>query len=689
MSVRAALLAAGSIALAAPVLADQPHLPGNEDIRHVRSFSTPQLSPDGKRVLVALNDDTASGAASHLWVVDLAANTARQLTFSPSGEKRGEKAGRWSADGSTVLFLAKRGDHTQLFRLPMAGGEAEPYDLKVVPQADRSQGPDALPPRTDSPPAKPAEALAIDVESFIPSPDGALIAVLAKDPETPGEKKQSEDKADAVPVDHDPHGTRLYLLDTASKEIKPAAIPANVEKVAWNDAGTQLIAIAEAPNNQSDLGPARGAWRLDVKDPAHPSELSFLPKSVEDGAWSEDGKRFYFLAQAEQDAPPGYRDFYVATLADGAVRNLSGGLAGSVIDTAPLPVSDGAIQAVQIGSRQQVMRFAGGKRDLIKIESSAIRQFATNRARSGWVWLGGGSGTPDKVWFAEKLGQAPKSLPLPSLTPEDWIRTPAKVVRWKNDGIEIDGLLTLPPQAAQGKVPLILLVHGGPAGVWQDNYYPLNDFFLAQGWATLRPNPRGSTGYGAAFVAANQNDLGGGDYRDLMAGVDYVVANYPIDAARLGYYGYSYGGEMAGFVEGKTDRFKAIVSGAPVIDQFSEYGTEDGSWYDRWYYGLPWEHHEDAWRQSALSGVGSAKTPFLLLQGEADTVDPLGQSLEMYRALRQMGVPVEMVHYPRDNHGPLSGAINGNPVPEKWHGFDARQRIARFIQAEFDKARTP
>lgn len=682
MTFRATLLATGMLAFAAPALADQLHPPGNEDLRHVRSFSSPQLSPDGKRVLVVLSDDTASGAASHLWLVDLASNAARQLTVSPSGEKRGEKAGRWSADGSAVLFLAKRGDHTQLFRLPMAGGEAEPYDLKVVPQADRSLAPDA-------PSSKP-DPLAIDVDSFIPSPDGALIAVLAKDPETPGEKKQSEDKSDAMAVDQDPHGMRLYLLDTVSKELKPAAVPNDVQKIAWNTAGTQLIAITEAPNNQSDLGPARGAWRLDVKDPAHPSQLSFLPKSVEDGSWSEDGKHFYFLAQAEQDTPPGFRDVFVASLADGSVRTLSDGLAGSVIDTAPLPLADGAIQAVQIGTRQQVMRFAGGKREPVQIDGTAIRQLATNKARSGWVWVGGNSGVPDKVWFAEKLGQPGKLLPLPDLTPSDWTRNPAKLVHWKNDGFEIEGLLTLPPQAAQGKkVPLILLVHGGPAGVWQDNYYPLNDFLLAQGWATLRPNPRGSTGYGASFVAANKNDMGGGDYRDLMAGVDYVIANYPVDADRLGYYGYSYGGEMAGFVEGKTDRFKAIVSGAPVIDQFSEYGTEDGSWYDRWYYGLPWEHHEDAWRQSALSGVGNAKTPFLLLQGEADTVDPLGQSLEMYRALRQMGVPVEMVQYPRDNHGPLSSAINGNPVQEKWHGFDARQRIVRFIQAGFDKARTP
>jgi dipeptidyl aminopeptidase/acylaminoacyl peptidase len=125
------------------------------------------------------------------------------------------------------------------------------------------------------------------------------------------------------------------------------------------------------------------------------------------------------------------------------------------------------------------------------------------------------------------------------------------------------------------------------------------------------------------------------------------------------------------------------VSGAPVIDQYSEYGTENNSWYDRWYFGKPWEHPADAWRQSPLAGTARASTPFLLLQGEADKTDPLGQSEEMYRALRQAGVPVEMVTYPREDHGPLARAIFGYPSPEPWHGFDGRKRIVDFFEKAF------
>jgi dipeptidyl aminopeptidase/acylaminoacyl peptidase len=232
-------------------------------------------------------------------------------------------------------------------------------------------------------------------------------------------------------------------------------------------------------------------------------------------------------------------------------------------------------------------------------------------------------------------------------------------------------------------VPLVVEVHGGPLGAYDDRFDPFVDFLAGRGWAVLRANPRGSRGRGAAFAAANRNDLGGGDYRDIMAGLDAALKAAPLDPTRLALVGYSYGGEMAGFAEGRTTRFKAIVSGAPVIDQQSEYGTEESSWYDRWYFGRPWEHTDDAWRQSPLAGAGTARTPFLLLQGQADIEDPPGQSYEMYRALRQVGVPVELVTYPRDDHPALAKAIYGEPTKEPWHGFDARRRIVAFIEQAF------
>jgi dipeptidyl aminopeptidase/acylaminoacyl peptidase len=656
--------------------------PSNEDLRHVRAMSQPRLSPDGHSVLIQVTDATADGGKSHLWLVDVKQNTARQLTWSSAQEKRGEYEGRWMPDGDSILFLAHRGEHTQLYRLSMEGGEARPYDLKVTPPVDESTASDAIPPRTDSTAPK-VEPLAIDVESFGISPDGRQIALLARDPETPGEKKQHDDKADAVWVNHDPHGSRLYLLDSESEKLTPVAVPPDVHGIAWNRQGDSLIAIAEGMNNTGDLGPSNSAWMVTTADPAHPRQLKELPPTIQGGTWSEDGKHYYFLAQSEQDAPPGYHDLFLLTFADSKIRNLSSGFEGTMAHELPIPEANKILQAAQIGTHVAVVRFDAEKRDVVKFDTTTVTQLNSNSKQNGWVWLGSGSTQSPTLYYAEKLGHSPRALNALNLLPASWTPISSQVVQWKNEGQSIEGLLYLPPQATSGKVPMIVDVHGGPTGAFEDGYYAFIEFLVGQGWAVLRVNPRGSTGYGVAFAAANKNDLGGADYRDIMAGVDTVISRYPIDGNKLGLFGYSYGGEMAGFVEGKTDRFKAIISGAPVVDQSSEYGTEESSWYDRWFYGKAWEHEADAWRQSPLAEVSHAKTPFLLLQGEADKTDPLGQSEEMYRALRQMGVPVEMVQYPREDHGPLAGGIFGNPSPEPWHGFDGRQRIVKFYTTAF------
>lgn len=668
-------------------LADDAHFPSNEDLRHVRAMAQPHLSPDGRSVLIQVTDSTADGAKSHLWLVDIKQNTARQLTWSTPQDKRGEYAGRWMPDGNSLLFLAHRGDHTQLYRLPMEAGEARPYDLKIVPPVDASTLPDAIPPRKDSTPAK-SEPIAVDVENYAPSPDGKLIAVLARDPETPGEKKQHDDKADAVWVNHEQHGSRLYFLNPDDEKLTPVAIPPDVHGIAWSQQGDRLIAVAEGMNDAGDLAPADNAWMVTVSDPAHPSQIKELPATIQGGVWSKDAKSYYFLAQAEKDAPPGYHDLYMFTFADNGIKNLSANLDGTIGHALPIAVGDKVLAEAQTGMQITFLRIDDGKNDMvsrepIKFNTPVVGQLNTNARQDGWVWLGASSTQPMTLFYAEKLGREPKVLNTPALLPTNWPKVPSQLVQWKNEGLSIEGLLYLPPQASSQKVPLIVDVHGGPTGAFEDGYYPFIELLVGQGWAVLRPNPRGSTGYGTAFAAANKNDLGGADYHDIMTGVDAVIAKYAIDPNKLGLMGYSYGGEMAAFVEGKTDRFKAIISGAPVIDQHSEYGTESGSYYDRWFYGKPWEHASDAWRQSPLADAGHAKTPFLLLQGEEDKTDPLGQSQEMYRALRQVGVPVEMVEYPREDHGPLAGGIFGNPSPEPWHGYDGRQRILKFFKTAF------
>jgi dipeptidyl aminopeptidase/acylaminoacyl peptidase len=693
------VLLAAPFALVAVSAAQTPDaFPSNEVMRHYRTMGDPRLSPDGTAALIQVHDSTADGGKGHLWLVPVDGGEPRQLTYSPEGDKRGEGSGQWMPDGKSILFLAHRGEHTTLFRLPMAGGEAKPIEVKVAPLVDASKLPDAIPPaKADATPttagAKPAEAaaeIAVDIANYRVSPDGKWIALTAADPETPGEKQQKDAKADSVWVDHDLHGSRLYLLEVATDKVTHVPVPPDVDDIAWSRDSAQLLAVADAPNNLDDLGPAKSSWLVQLSDLQHPAALSALPPSIETAVWSFDGHSIFYIAQAARDTPPGFSDLYSYEVAGKTSRNLSDGLdtpalTGSIAG-GPIPlVSGGVLQPLESGVTLTLASFAAGRRqpEVLQLPAASITGVSTNATQSGWLLLGSSGGHPPTLYFTDRPGSPARALRTPPLVPDHTRSIVPKRIQWKNDGLTIDGLLYLPPEAATGRVPLVVEVHGGPLGAYSDRFAPLADFILGHGWAVLQPNPRGSTGRGAAFAAANKNDLGGGDYRDIMAGVDFVLKTEAIDPAKMALIGYSYGGEMAGFVEGKTDRFKAIVSGAPVIDQYSEYGTESASWYDRWYFGKPWEHPADAWRQSPLSGVPHAKTPFLLLQGEADSTDPLGQSLEMYRALRQAGVPVDLVTYPRDDHGPLANALYGNPVPEPWHGFDARQRMIAFIEKAF------
>jgi dipeptidyl aminopeptidase/acylaminoacyl peptidase len=711
----------------------QRHYPTTEDLRHIKAMGQPLLSPDGKLVLFTVTDATADGAKSHLWIVSTGSGEkARQITFSPPADKRGEHGARWAPDGSAIFFTAKRDEHTQLFRLDLRGGEAAPFDLKVKPVVDDSKEKNAIPPpdaekkagekkpedaagkaadekasdkKAGEKPADKAgekkgdaapEPLPIDVGGYEISADGKWLAVLARDPETPGEKKQKDAKADAQWEDHETHFIRLFIAalkpdGQLDGGLKPVAVEPQVRSAVWSPASDKLLAVAVPPNGLSDLGPADQAFVVDADDLDKPQKLGAVPPTVGAIAFSPDERTMVFTALTPEDAPPSYEELFALPRQTSGpkVIPLSTGFMGQLSGFGLYFTPDGSLVTVAgVGTRTIPVRIGldGSKAPMpIDLGASVVTGLNTNLKQTGWVWLADSGGEPEKMCFAQRLGDKCSPLATPELEPEHLRFVKPELVRWPapDGGFTVEGLLYMPEVAAGAKAPLIVDVHGGPFGAFGDRNDPFVAFLVGHGWAVLRPNPRGSSTYGTKFAAANKNDLGGGDYRDIMAGVDFVLGKYSLDPNRMALMGYSYGGEMAGFVEGKTDRFKAIVSGAPVIDQFSEYGTEGGSWYDRWYFGKPWEHLEDAWKQSPLSGAAKAKTPFLLIQGDSDTTDPVGQAQEMYRALRQEGVPVELVTYPREDHGPLAAGMFGRPSAEPWHGFDARQRLVEFIEKNF------
>ena len=230
------------------------------------------------------------------------------------------------------------------------------------------------------------------------------------------------------------------------------------------------------------------------------------------------------------------------------------------------------------------------------------------------------------------------------------------------DGTEIEAALVKPAATRAGaKLPLVLLVHGGPGSNFAVGYSwetAWAQMLASHGYQVLMVNPRGSNGYSEAFLKANRGDWGGGDYKDLIAVLDAVIARGETDPDRLGIGGWSYGGEMTEWAIGHTDRFKAAVAGAGVFDQAAEFETENEPQADEWYFGTPWEHPDIFARNSPSSFIRNARTPTLILDGELDKNNPVGQSTGLYRALKHFGVETELVLYPGEGHSPRKGSYN-------------------------------
>jgi dipeptidyl aminopeptidase/acylaminoacyl peptidase len=235
-----------------------------------------------------------------------------------------------------------------------------------------------------------------------------------------------------------------------------------------------------------------------------------------------------------------------------------------------------------------------------------------------------------------------------------------EVIRWKSkDGMDIEGVLTYPAGYQKGqKVPLIMNIHGGPTGVFNEGFigksglYPIA-VFASKGYAVLRPNPRGSGGYGRAFRFANYNDWGGKDYDDDQAGVDKVIDMGVADPDRMAIMGWSYGGFMTSWTITQTKRFKAAVVGAAVTNLWSFTGTADiQSFIPDYFNGEPWDNFEPYRKNSPITHIKNVVTPTLILHGEADDRVPVGQGYEYYNALKRQGGIAKMVVYPRQPHGP-------------------------------------
>ncbi|MCC6861594.1 MAG: S9 family peptidase [Bryobacterales bacterium] len=593
-------------------------------------------SPDGRMAVwtqsTAVMEGEKSEWVSQVWLGTTDGSRRFQLT-------RGEKsagAPSFSPDGRFVYFSSGRSGKPNLYRIAVDGGEAE-----MITDWKGSLG------------------------SYRVSPDGKWVAFTAID-EDKDEEKARKEKRDFRVIDDKPRNHALWLIPAeAGSEGKRAPRrltrePYHVTQFDWSP-DSRSIAYSHVPAPEADHWGKADLAEVAVESGAGRA-LANTAAAESDPHYSPDGR---FVAFVQTTAPPrwpGEERIAIVTRAGGEVRTLSltrderPNLAGWSPDSArvlfvesngtrnglyalPLDGPPLAVYETRRGVLQGLTLNAKGT------HAGAVFESPEEAPEAFVLALPGGKMT--------RVSEANTGLPKPP-TGE------TRLVRWKSkDGLEIEGLLTLPVGYQEGKrYPLILNIHGGPAGVFNESFtgrpgiYPLASL-AAKGYAVLRPNPRGSGGYGKKFRFANLHDWGGADYLDLMTGVDHLVATGVADPDRLAVMGWSYGGFMTSWVVTQTKRFKAAVIGAAVTNLWSFTGTTDISGFLPDYFrGEPWENFAGYQKHSPMSHVKGVTTPSLILHGEADLRVPVSQGYEFYNALKRQGVTARMVVYPRMPHGP-------------------------------------
>lgn len=618
---------------------DTKNLLKPEDFLTLRSLQDPQLSPDGSKVaFVASNPQTGEKRVRHIWLLDVATGTARQLTYS----EKSENYPRWSPDGKRLAFLSNRGgEYEQIYLLRIEGGEASPLTKEKA-----------------------------SVDAFAWAPDGKSIAYIASDPKTEAEEKKEKEKDDARVADKDDKQGRLRVLDLATNESR-ALTPATwrVEGLDWMADGQGLFVIGtRKPASDRFEDSIYAVWLRGGQD-----EIRAPHGPISDIHVSPDGRLVSFLG-ARDDGPNPF-DLWVIGTEGGVARNITGASLDRQVDEYHW-TKEGAV----------LVNFSEGFRNRLALytregERKDLKEFTTNPgpfsvSGDGTIaFVGQTATTPQEIWLLKPTGEPQQRTHLHA----EWkheLATP-EITHYKSfDGQEIEAAL-LKPKAYDGKakLPAIVLVHGGPTGRWQDSVEPWGQMLAARGYAVLYPNVRGSTGYSEKFIEMNRADWGGADFKDVMAGVQNMLDMGIADSNRLGIGGWSYGGYMAEWAVTQTDKFRAAVSGAGMANLISEFGTERGPAYDEWFFGVPYEHPENFLNSSPFIHFKAAKTPTLIFQGENDPIDPIGQGQELYRGLKRYGVETELVLYPREPHG----------FQERQHRIDMQNRMLAW----FDKYLTP
>jgi dipeptidyl aminopeptidase/acylaminoacyl peptidase len=603
-----------------------------KQLEKTQAYSGVSISPDGR--WVTWTQAAASGSRdTEIYLLDRkdSAAKARRITAGDGQSAFEENAVAWSPDSSQIAFLSNAGSsQLQVMVAPAAGG-----------------------------PVRRLSNLTGHVRDPRWSPDGKRIAFLH------AENGGGGGPLEAVPartgaIASVVHNQRLAVIDVetaAMHEISPSEL--NIYEYDWSPDGKRFAAIA-AP------GPADDNWwvaELYLVDAASGKmKLLYKPERERQLAvprWSPDGKQVAFIGGLTSDEGFLGGDIFAAPAQGGDPRNLTPDIKSS--PNGFRWQGDHEIlftETVEGGGALAKLDVAGGRTEMVWKGSETLHQDGNfpNLAlakdgttsvaiRSSWerapeIWAG-----PIGQW--EQVTHA---------NAEQWpYWGKSESVNWLSDGFRVQGWLLYPQHFdAAKRYPMVVEIHGGPAGMrgsgWPGTHFDLS-VMAGLGYFVFFPNPRGSTGSGEAFTRANVKDFGGGDLRDVLAGVDEVLRRAPVDGNRVGVAGWSYGGFMTMWAATQSQRFRAAVAGAGIANWQSYYGQNS---IDKWmipYFGASVYDDPAVYAKSSpIMFIKQAKTPTLVVVGERDGECPAPQSFEFWHALKTLGVPSELVVYAGEGH---------------------------------------
>ncbi|HEY7181269.1 MAG TPA: S9 family peptidase [Blastocatellia bacterium] len=620
------------LAVAVSAQTKRPMTP--EDVLSLNRASDAQMSPDARRVAFVVSswDRENDRFNSDIWLVD----ELRQAIRLTSHPKRDDTP-RWSPDARRLAFLSERGSDAdagaQIFLLNPLGGEPVQLTWHKAP-----------------------------IQSFQWSPDGRLIAFIAEDP-----RERPKTKPPVV-VDEDDRFARLWIIDVASREIKPLTKASrHVTAFDWSFDGSRIVFTARATPKLMDNDTTEVFVTPAGLQNAPYGETQWKRITQGGGAenqprFSPDGRWITYLAHADGDVAVGPERIHIVAATGGEPR--------------PLPVKfDGYISsygwvfdsqrivflaAMGVSANLYTTRVDDTEPVLMTRNEGVTTGFSMTIDGMNIAYVHENPRMPTEVALLNARNMIP--ILLTRLNPQVESMTLGQVesVKWaSNDGTEIEGLLVYPVGYQTGaRYPLLTYIHGGPEGAYTKGFnaswsaFP--QVYAGAGYAVFMPNFRGSSNYGAKFAQSNAKLVGKVDYEDILSGIDNLIKLGVADGNRLAVAGWSYGGYMSGWIIGHTDRFKCAAYGAGLSNAVSYWGTADiVQQRERLHGGTPWEARKMFDEQSPLSYLTGVKTPTLIFHGEKDERVPLGQSLETYRTLKRLGVTTQLVIYPDQGHGIL------------------------------------